>query len=648
MLQRRRTQIRLAQRAYRHRKDTAITSLEQRVKELEKANDDMSQEFHQLYDLLLSEHVLDTSPQIVQPLTTIANRFISVSDKAKSGSTDGGKSDGSDEPYAVDSAAGMANSIVNASSHSSSIPKSNAQAPQPAQPLATVPHTSSSLNLPLPTFSEGEVHNLNLAVATSAPVSAATTTAATTAPPMVHLPASMSYEVVTQPTPENASFPFYSSMKPDSDNFPSQISPGPSPYGTLSAPVSYASHELTFGRRLQRVTTERGLQLISMPNPPPERFAAVFGFCLLFEPREAIINRLQLTLSRNHYEDLSHWRAPFTNLGGAGTFYPDARSAQNGSDDALATMPFGNEGTRSYCKPQELTGFSMGPFNPDVIRTLDERMDHKMKMQWPGFEGEFFDTDEVEVYLRQLGVFIPQPAEFVEADIDLKEIEQEDGLSQSAGSTDAPVAGNQHSGMGSADSAYGSTQNGTWTTGSNSPLAAGADPLTGMAAERRQRPPMAAAPHGQTGSPTDSAPNGVMTYVLPPGAQGVWSQSMNWPTRAKISFSVEQLVQGKNSRSALLCQLALWLRLLTLDRTGLEFCMLGPISWLQEKGYSRRSQVRGRVGSHHAAPTLLTYRWQEPGMSRYRVATRCYPTSGTLQLCLNCLVQYLFGDVTCG
>ncbi|KJK84676.1 hypothetical protein H633G_11648, partial [Metarhizium anisopliae BRIP 53284] len=54
-----------------------------------------------------------------------------------------------------------------------------------------------------------------------------------------------------------------------------------------------------------------------MSNPPPDRFAAVFGFCLFFESKAAIIQRLQLSLSRNQHEDLSHWRFPFTSLGGA-------------------------------------------------------------------------------------------------------------------------------------------------------------------------------------------------------------------------------------------------------------------------------------------------------------------------------------------
>lgn len=73
--QRRRTQIRLAQRAYRHRKDTAISSLEQRVKELEDANDSLNKEFNKFYDLICGEGVLNMIPHAAPRLRKIATKF---------------------------------------------------------------------------------------------------------------------------------------------------------------------------------------------------------------------------------------------------------------------------------------------------------------------------------------------------------------------------------------------------------------------------------------------------------------------------------------------------------------------------------------------------------------------------------------------
>ncbi|TGZ83467.1 hypothetical protein EX30DRAFT_380705 [Ascodesmis nigricans] len=56
---RRRTQIRLAQRAYRMRKETTITSLRSRVEALEKHAEEMQTLFHELYDAALNHHQLD-------------------------------------------------------------------------------------------------------------------------------------------------------------------------------------------------------------------------------------------------------------------------------------------------------------------------------------------------------------------------------------------------------------------------------------------------------------------------------------------------------------------------------------------------------------------------------------------------------------
>ncbi|KAJ2975969.1 hypothetical protein NQ176_g5216 [Zarea fungicola] len=76
---RRRTQIRLAQRAYRHRKDNAITSLEDRVQFLEKNNADMSREFHRFFDLVISENLLDVSSEVASRFRAITDNFLRLS-----------------------------------------------------------------------------------------------------------------------------------------------------------------------------------------------------------------------------------------------------------------------------------------------------------------------------------------------------------------------------------------------------------------------------------------------------------------------------------------------------------------------------------------------------------------------------------------
>jgi len=191
----------------------------------------------------------------------------------------------------------------------------------------------------------------------------------------------------------------------------------------LPSPATYCAHETTFGRRLQRANIERGLRLISMASPPPDRYAAVFGFCLFFESRDTNIHRLSQQVSRSREESLHYWHHPFTNLGGAGTFLPNMMSGISSGKYSVPEhrdLLIGNQHTREYGKPSMMTGFTMGPFSEDFEVARKEKLDHRMRMLSPGFEGDFFDPDEVETYLRHLGIVIPPAVDFVEAEINVE------------------------------------------------------------------------------------------------------------------------------------------------------------------------------------------------------------------------------------
>ncbi|UNI18077.1 hypothetical protein JDV02_004370 [Purpureocillium takamizusanense] len=503
---RRRTQIRLAQRAYRHRKDTAISSLEQKVKELEKANAAMSKEFGDFYKLLMADGGVAAAPQVALRLRSIADNLLSPS-TAQDGSV------GSDRSQSADT-------------------EDQADPPLPARQNSGSSSEYSRFEPPPPTITHPQPYSQGGSVDISPSA------------PAVHMPSSLSYEVVTQPTPNNASFPFYASMEPSSSQFVGHL-PSPDPYTSLPPPPSYAAHEATFGRRVQRATLEAGLRLISMSNPPPERYAAVFGFCLFFESRDAIIGRLSLALTRSRQEGLSHWRAPFTNLGGAGTFFLDKSSgvpSADGSDDGL--LPIGNQGTREYFRPAEMTGFSMGPFGAEVEETRDERLDHRMRMLYPGFEGNFFDADEVETYLRHIGITIPQSADFVEAEINVDELQDDTApIPRQSLSREPSAFGNasmfsSESGYGSVDS--GSAGPGTW--GNNSPRSV----HHGLSAADIQATtrPMSTILHNNVTTGAMDFPHGLTSFICPPGLEGMWQPTPAW-SRAKITVDVNMLVKGR-------------------------------------------------------------------------------------------------------
>ncbi|KAG5974433.1 hypothetical protein E4U58_003049 [Claviceps cyperi] len=58
------------------RKDTTITTLEKRVKELERANDDISRDFNDFFGILVSERVLEGAPQASKDCLLLPRRSL--------------------------------------------------------------------------------------------------------------------------------------------------------------------------------------------------------------------------------------------------------------------------------------------------------------------------------------------------------------------------------------------------------------------------------------------------------------------------------------------------------------------------------------------------------------------------------------------
>src|SRR6266536_374836 len=77
-VQRRRTQIRMAQRAYRHRKETTISSLEKQVQDLRGTNEEMGNIFISLYDFAVGKGLLQREPEFGQQLQSTTERFLAL------------------------------------------------------------------------------------------------------------------------------------------------------------------------------------------------------------------------------------------------------------------------------------------------------------------------------------------------------------------------------------------------------------------------------------------------------------------------------------------------------------------------------------------------------------------------------------------
>ncbi|KZL73733.1 bZIP family transcription factor [Colletotrichum tofieldiae] len=411
---RRRTQIRLAQRAYRNRKETAIQSLEKKVDDLRRTNEEMSKEFMKLYDFAVSKGMHESTPEFGLQLQATTEKFVSL---ARRTSEEPEKD--SELPASQDNE-GEASEVSPTRRREKRSDKSGSpDAAKPAETMYggfTVSHDEAPPHSTPRSQALSAVHTTSWAAGIQSHPSHS---ALTNAP--------LGYEIVTEPTPDNASFPFGMSFEQSLDQAGSlNLSDQPfseALFSIVSAPSSYAYQERTFGRRLQRSTLEKGYLLLCMPDPPPGLITSAFGFCLLFEPKERIVQRVANCLRVNERETMLNWKFPFLHLGGGGTWFEEMNEMDVPAYPRVGAprRPVGNQGTAAPHRQDVDSVFGMGPWDAATEAMRNSRIDQetaKLRMNVPGFEGDFYDADEVEWVLRQRGVVIPPAADFVTAEID--------------------------------------------------------------------------------------------------------------------------------------------------------------------------------------------------------------------------------------
>jgi hypothetical protein len=363
----------MAQRAYRHRKETTITSLEKQVQDLRGTNEEMSNIFINLYDFAVSKGLLQREPEFGQQLQSTTERFLAL---AKSTVND-------EEIHDEHSKDGKSEPETGRKTKKARTTPEKAQ--EPKRPLVAQPwggyypaKSESPVEEIQPQYLEQETYGQRNF--------------------------QRDLEIITRPTEDNASFPFdlmdlqtYRVDIPPVENFMQDFYSE----AQLPLPDTHNYAELSFARRIQRGAIERAIRLITAKNPPQKRFQEVFGFCFMYETREAVEARLKRLLSSTANDSLQEWKAPFVHVGGAGTFYPMHDNDVN-----------------EEMMPKFRTGFSMGPFSPSVA-PLQEKIQGGMRLDLPGYEGEWFDPNDVEGYLRGRGLEIPPAADYITAEIDL-------------------------------------------------------------------------------------------------------------------------------------------------------------------------------------------------------------------------------------
>ncbi|KAF2205306.1 hypothetical protein GQ43DRAFT_477454 [Delitschia confertaspora ATCC 74209] len=447
---RRRTQIRLAQRAYRQRKETTISSLKKQNTQLQSIIKDMNQSFLRFNDSALRSGILG-STGLAQELKAVTETFARLAQTAAlegSSKADDQPADGEFDP-----ATEWHNATKAVRTQNKAHNDQNASPPFVYEPDIRWEHsigfTNSSViqhtSTPTPRLShtagyEGSIHfsatsNFPREIwgnNTFVPARPETSTVCqfrdqsstnkkhvTDSQPLpfglvdIQIPEQFPYQLLPQTCAVNL-------PSPNPTPPPTRLPTPPEPNLTLVSnkalppPFTYSFQESTFARRITRASLEGGFHLLSSASIRPAAIKHVFRLSMPFRTVEQLREKFRLLLSRGTHEALDSLNTPFLHLGGAGTHYPK-RDAQGN------IIPI----------PNSWTVRSIGPHKTILLESsTDSARFMNLPVDLTGFEGEWFDAQDVQGYLEsEKGLFVNPRDTFAECEVEVEE--NEDGVEDS-------------------------------------------------------------------------------------------------------------------------------------------------------------------------------------------------------------------------
>lgn len=164
----------------------------------------------------------------------------------------------------------------------------------------------------------------------------------------------------------------------------------------LPLPKSFAHAETSFTRRLMRSCLESTIQLLCSPSSDARQAYQLGRFTTLYADGPRILSCLMDLASRAATQNLELWQVPIYHHGGAGLHFPrigiDASSQP--PENWAAAGPMGPE----------------PPSDSDVPPAWKEsHIIEQLEM-----DGEWFDSNDVEQYLRTKGIFLDGMSSVVE------------------------------------------------------------------------------------------------------------------------------------------------------------------------------------------------------------------------------------------
>ena len=352
--QRRRNQIRLAQRAYRLRKESTVASLRERVAELEKTLDDVNRSFIRFHDHAVRCGAVQSHSELAESLKDTMRIFLAQARRA----------------------------------HQINENEDEEQVPSTAEENGHRRRDEGDVMVPgdegLPSSSEPALHNRSAPHINSRPRRQAKHG-------QVDAPACRgSMEVLRRRS--------YGEVD-DGPSLGEEHQPSLSSHRTAPAlPYTFSFDEPTFARRLQRRALERAYQLLLSPHVSELRKAAIFfRYNLSGNDKDKIIARLRQLLTRDTRQSLdchSIATSPIARTLQRRPFFKSANSDVIRIADAWHVRP-----------------------NPKASQTKADGPSAQFLIDHSGCEGEWFDSCDVERYLQSKGLRLRQASSYAEMEI---------------------------------------------------------------------------------------------------------------------------------------------------------------------------------------------------------------------------------------
>ena len=367
-MKRRRTQIRLAQRAYRQRKETTISALSNRVSDLEHTIEAMSQNFLTFNDKAIASGIWKWEPSLAQHLKSTMEHFV---DLARNVTSESDVEDDDQQPVQGDpvlrGGEGPAIPTSEPSSDSRNIS---------ASPPSTMRHGMKPI-----------------------------------APEVFGITLEESEEDVIEKTKDfqmsdvlDSNWGALSPLQQYRGEVPDPILNTqnilPSLGKSLTPPFTYSFQETSFARRLLRSSLEKLYRMLMNPYASTEEISHMFKFSFCHKNRRYMAYHVREKLLRTNKESLEFWTAPRLHLGGAGLHFPRVTL------DVVDQPPPGWEGVQPMGPSQWVE-----PETPSKIQRLQDLLDET------GFGGEWFDANDVEQYLRTKGLYLDGQSSFAEIEV---------------------------------------------------------------------------------------------------------------------------------------------------------------------------------------------------------------------------------------